>query len=260
MNKSNRVANLFKNEKANIAYLTAGDGGIEKTLAAAIALIKGGVNMLEIGVPFSDPIADGPVIQRASHRAITYNTNLNDILALTIEIRKISDIPLILFSYCNPILNILHTSFLNDIKKAGIDGILLVDCPIEEAQLFHQQFIENQLLPIYVITPNTTIERIREIEQYAQGFLYYACRFGTTGTRNNLPTSFNDKIKLIKSISKLPIVVGFGISNYHMAQQVLHYADGVVVGSAFIKKLEDGATYPELTTFAKSIYFGEKIS
>lgn len=248
-----RIERLFSSEKAFIAYLTAGDGGIQRTLDAALALIAGGVNMLEIGMPFSDPIADGPIIQRAAARSLASGTTLQDVLWLTKEIRKRSDIPLVLFSYFNPILSALHSDFLSDAKNAGIDGLLLVDCPLEESQLVRQQCIENNIDLIYVITPATTIDRIKKISQYAQGFLYYACRKGTTGMRNALPDDLGQKMESIKSVVDLPVVVGFGISNQQMADCVLEYADGVVVGSLFVKALEEGGNPSILAKLAREI-------
>lgn len=240
-------------KKHFVAYLTAGDGGIQRTLDAAIALIKGGVTILEIGVPFSDPIADGPVIQRASARALQSGTTLNDILGLTKAIRKISDIPLILFSYLNPLLSALNSSFFEDAKNAGITGLLLVDCPIEESQAFHQKCLEHSISPIYVITPSTPVERIKIIDSMGKGFLYYACRKGTTGIQAGLPDDFVKNIQKIKSLVHLPVVAGFGISNRESAQKVLEYADGFVVGSLFVKALEDGATPDELTALARGM-------
>jgi tryptophan synthase alpha chain len=254
MKNLQRIQHLFKQGKANIAYLTAGDGGIQKTLKAALALINGGVNMLEIGIPFSDPVADGPVIQRAAQRAIQQQTTFVDILYLIKEIRKSSNIPLILFSYANPIFKAMQTSFLNEAKRAGIDGILLVDCPIEESQDFHEQCTQLEIAPIYVITPTTSVSRIRAIDQYGKGFLYYACRKGTTGVRSHLPEDFLEKIQHVKSNTQLPVVVGFGISNKETAAEVLQYADGVVVGSLFVKALEDGMKPEELTQLARTIF------
>ncbi len=254
MKNLQRIQRIFKQGKANIAYLTAGDGGIQQTLKAALALISGGVNMLEIGIPFSDPVADGPVIQRAAQRAIQQQTTFADILYLIKEIRKSSDIPLILFSYVNPIFKAMQTSFLSEAKQAGIDGILLVDCPIEESQGFHDQCIRLEIAPIYVITPTTSVSRIHKIDQYGKGFLYYACRKGTTGVRSHLPKDFQEKIQQVKSNTQLPVVVGFGISNKETAAEVLQYADGVVVGSLFVKALEDGMQPEGLTQLAQTIF------
>lgn len=253
MKTISRIQQLFANDKAFIAYLTAGDGGMQKTLDAALALIDGGVNMLEIGMPFSDPIADGPIIQRAAARSLAAGTTLQDILWLAQQIRKRSDIPLILFSYYNPILSALQSNFMSDAKNAGIDGLLLVDCPLEESQLVREQCMKHDIALIYVITPNTALSRIQKIDHAAQGFLYYACRKGTTGVRNALPDDFQQKIRSIQSVVHLPVVVGFGISNQEMAERVLEHADGVVVGSLFVKAIEDGMHPSDLSTLARNI-------
>jgi tryptophan synthase alpha chain len=253
MGKLSRIDSLFSHKKAFIGYLTAGDGGIQHTFNAAMALIEGGVNMLEIGIPFSDPIADGPVIQRAAARSLAAGTTLEDVLWLTKQIRQHSDIPLILFSYLNPILAGLSSNFLTDAKKAGIDGLLLVDCPLEESSFVREACRQHEIALIFVITPNTPLERIKKIDQHAQGFLYYACRKGTTGMRNALPDDFQQKMKSIKSVVHLPVVVGFGISNREMANCVLKHADGVVVGSLFVKALEEGMDPASLSALASSL-------
>jgi tryptophan synthase alpha chain len=249
-----RITNLFAQGKALIAYITAGDGGMKRTYDAALALIKGGVNLLEIGVPFSDPIADGPVIQRAAQRSLRDGTNLQQILQLCEKLRKQTDIPIILFSYYNPILTAMQDNFLHRAKLAGVDGILIVDCPIEETQSLHKECLQEQLAPIYIITPSTPLERIHKIDQYGRGFLYYACRKGTTGTRDELPSEFAQQMRTIKTATHLPIAVGFGISNRKMADQVLAYADGVVIGSLFVKALEENIATDALTKLAEDIY------
>lgn len=254
MKTKSRIQHLFQHGKAYTAYLTAGDGGVQSTLDAALALIKGGVNMLEIGVPFSDPIADGPIIQRASQRSLTKGTSLVDVLWITKQIRQRSDIPIILFSYLNPILSALPSDFLPAAKNAGIDGLLLVDCPLEESGFIHQQCIKNDIALIYVIAPSTPLARIKKINVYAQGFLYYACQKGTTGLRSELPEDFQEKINAVKSIVDLPVIVGFGISNQETVYRVLHYADGVVVGSLFVKALEEGASPSTLSGLAQNLY------
>ena len=254
MKSISRIKQLFTNNKAFIGYLTAGDGGMQRTLDAALALIDGGMNMLEIGIPFSDPIADGPIIQRAATRSLVAGTTLQDILWLTQQIRQRSDIPLILFSYLNPILSALKSNFLHSAKNAGIDGLLLVDCPLEESQLIRQQCIQDDIALIYVITSATPLARIQKIDLHAQGFLYYACRKGTTGMRDGLPDDFQQKIQTIKSVVHLPVIAGFGISNQDMVAQVLQHADGVVVGSLFVKALEEGIHPSALSALARNIY------
>lgn len=257
MNQPLRIEKLFASEnKGRIAFITAGDGGIKKTHAFAMALIDGGVNMLEIGIPFSDPVADGPVIQRASQRAIAAGTTLQDVLWLVQEIRRQSDIPLVLFSYLNPILAgiISNPDFLKDAKSAGVDGLLLVDCPIEESESIRGACLKNQIALIYVITPSTPLARIQRISTYAEGFLYYACQKGTTGLRNGLPEGFHEKIASIKALVSLPVVVGFGVSNQEMARAICQVVDGVVVGSLFVQAIENGTSVSELTKLAREIY------
>jgi tryptophan synthase alpha chain len=293
-----RIAELFKREKANSAYLTAGDpfsglgsrtalpsserprgseerklltekltgeengytagdGGVERTIEAALALVKGGVNLLELGVPFSDPIADGPIIQQASARALQHGVTMHEVLYIARAIRKESNIPIILFSYYNPILAALHqphVDFLEEVKKAGVDGMLIVDLPWEESQQLRAAMAIHDLAFISVITPSTPLERIMTIDQEAHGFLYYACRKGTTGIKSGLPTDFSEKIKKIKSSAHLPVVVGFGISDRDTAQRVLEEADGVVVGSFFVQAVAEGENPEELTLLAKKIF------
>jgi len=254
MYSAKRINDAFSHKKAYIAYLTAGDGGIEHTFIAACALIDAGISLLEIGVPFSDPIADGPVIQRAATRSLEHGTTLEDIVILVKKIRHYSEIPIILFSYFNPILATLGSSFLLDAKNAGVDGLLLVDCPLEEMKIINLTLNKVGIIPIYVVTPTTPLSRIKKISQQAQGFLYYACRKGTTGLRNSLPENFPEKIISIKTVSALPIAVGFGVSHPDMSKRILQYADGVVVGSLFVKAIEEGASSSELTILAKNIF------
>ncbi|HEX2549466.1 MAG TPA: tryptophan synthase subunit alpha, partial [Gammaproteobacteria bacterium] len=173
MKSISRLKKFFSHsQKANLAYLTAGDGGIQFTFDAAMALIKGGANMLEIGIPFSDPIADGPVIQQASQRAIAAGTTLKDILWLVKKIREHSDLPIILFSYLNPILKAYSTDFFKDARDASVDGILLVDCPIEESREIRNICQLHDIDLIYIISPSTPLKRIQYIKLHAQGFLY----------------------------------------------------------------------------------------
>ena len=254
MNSLEKIQALFKNQKAHIAYLTAGDGGATTTIDAALALIEGGVNLLEIGIPFSDPKADGPVIQQASARALQRGTYLKQVLEIARAIRSQSAVPMILFSYYNPILAALSPTFFQEISEAGIDGLLIVDCPLEESGALQQQCFEHQLAFIHVIAPSTPMDRVALMAAKAQGFLYYACRKGTTGMKASLPDDFSEKMTALKSITPLPIVVGFGISDRATAEQVLEKADGVVIGSLFVKALADGMSLQELTSLAKNIY------
>ena len=253
MTGTQRIAACFSQSKAFVAYLTAGDGGIKQTLAAALALIESGVTMLEIGVPFSDPIADGPVIQRAHARALAHGTTLAGCLDLVAEIRAKSDIPLILFTYLNPIFKVLHRDFFQNAKDAGIDGLLVVDCPLEEMAPMVQPCLQQGIAPILIATPTTTMQRVAALEQWGRGFLYYACRGGTTGVRAQLPHDFSDNIQQLKAHASLPVVVGFGIASREMAMEVLQQADGVVVGSLFVKAIENGMSMVNLKRLAQQI-------
>ena len=248
-----RIAACFSQSKAFVAYLTAGDGGFRQTLAVALALIESGVTMLEIGVPFSDPIADGPVIQRAHARALAHGTTLVACLDLVAEIRAKSDISLILFTYLNPIFKVLHSDFFQKAKDAGVDGLLVVDCPLEEMAPMVQPCLLHGIAPIVIATPTTTMQRVAALEQWGQGFLYCACRGGTTGVRAQLPHDFSDTMTRLKAHASLPVVVGFGISSHAMAVDALQHADGVVVGSLFVKAIENGISMLQLKRLAQQI-------
>jgi tryptophan synthase alpha chain len=245
----NRIQTAFEKNKIFAGYITVGDGD---SLAIANTLIDAGVNLLELGVPFSDPIADGPVIQRAAERALKKNTSLFDVLALAKELRKTSDIPLVLFSYFNPLLHAHPATWLPIAKQAGIDGVLVVDLPYEEGQLFYQQCLAHDILPITIITPATTSARLKKITRHAKGFLYYASQKGTTGMRSGVATEFAEKIAAIKAVSSLPILAGFGIATRADAQEMLQHAEGFVVGSFFMKALEEGASLEALQHMAHS--------
>ena len=248
-----RIAASFARSKAFVAYVTAGDGGLKQTLDAALALIDAGVTILEIGVPFSDPVADGPVIQRAAARSLAAGTTLPAILDLVAELRHRTDIPLILFTYLNPIFRILQTDFFQKAQQAGIDGLLVVDCPLEEMTPLLQPCAQHGLAPIFVATPTTPEQRIQQLDQLGQGFLYYACRKGTTGVRAQLPEDFTTKMQALKAQVTLPVVVGFGIASREAASQVLEDADGVVVGSLFVEALEKGMPFKALQRLAMQI-------
>lgn len=242
----NRIENAFKNAKVFAAYITAGDGDLNTQLAMIKALIAGGVNLLEIGVPFSDPIADGVVIQRAMQRALDANTTIFNVLELVKAIRKESDIPLILFTYYNPLLAMQKQNILSQAKDAGIDGVLVVDLPFFEAKAHLEQCKKFDLAPIAVIAPTTSHERIQEIATQGSGFLYYACQKGTTGARAHLPQNVKENIAAIKNITHLPIIIGFGIADKASSSAAIQAADGFVVGSYFIQAMESGITEKEL--------------
>ena len=229
-----RISKAFAHKEAFIGYLTAGDADKERFLS----LLKLGVNVLEVGIPFSDPIADGPVIQEAMQRALQAGMTPEKALHLVSDLRKETEAAIVLFTYFNPIQRDLK-GFLTKAKQAGADGILIIDLPLEEAGGYRAFCREAGLAPIFVIAPSTPLERIAQIARDADGFLYYACRKGTTGARCGLPADLADKIAQIRTHSRLPIAVGFGIQSRETAQEILKIADGFVVGSYFVQQKED---------------------
>lgn len=233
---ASRIAKAFEKKNAFVGYLTAGDGNSKEHF---LSLVKGGVNLLEIGIPFSDPVADGPTIQRAMERALKAGMTVEKTLQLAASLRKETEVPMILFTYLNPVQSDLK-GFLQKAKSAGADGILIVDLPLEEASDYRKFCKEVGLAPIFVIAPSTPPERIAKISEAADGFIYYACRKGTTGARHGLPQDYAEKIGQIRKLTALPIAVGFGIADVDAAKAVLLEADGFVVGSYFIDAIEKG--------------------
>lgn len=225
-----RISQAFAKKQAFIGYLTAGDFSKERFLS----LIEMGVNILEVGIPFSDPVADGPVIQKAMERSLLAGTTPKKVLQLVAELRKETEMAIVLFTYFNPIQRDLK-GFLAQAKKAGADGVLVIDLPLEESATYQLLCKDFGLSPIFVIAPSTPPERIRAISDAAKGFIYYACRKGTTGARNSLPEDLPEKIAQIRTHTDLPIAVGFGISSRETANAVLKIADGFVVGSHFVE-------------------------
>ncbi len=249
----NRIKKIFNQSKVFAAYITAGDGDLNKQLQMIRALIEGGVNLLEIGVPFSDPIADGVVIQRAMDRALKKGTTLHEVIELIAALRKESEIPIVLFTYYNPILKLQKQNILQLVKDAGADGVLVVDLPFFEADDHLKICKQLDLAPIAIISPTTSDERIKELSQQGDGFLYYACQKGTTGVRKDLPPDVRDKLKEIKQLSDLPVIIGFGIADRTSSMAAIEMADGFVVGSYFIQAIESGMSEAELTQCARAI-------
>lgn len=249
-----RIKYAFEN-KAKIAYLTAGDGGAAKSVEYFLALAAGGVNLLEIGVPYSDPVADGPVIQAAMERALKAKTTLESSLDIVSQIRqRNNDIAMILFTYYNPIQAHL-SEFLVKAKAAGVDGILIVDLPFEEAAEYRRLCRDLDLAPIMVIAPSTKAKRMKQIlAGLDQGFVYYACQKGTTGTREGLPTDLPDQLSEIRKVTNLPIAVGFGVANPAMVNQILSMADGCVIGSYLVKQLANDLEPAKLTKFTQELF------
>lgn len=225
-----RISKAFDDKRGFVGYLTAGDATKEHFLS----LIDLGVNVLEVGIPFSDPVADGPTIQKAMERALAKGANSETALSLVEEVRGESEVAIVIFTYFNPIQRDLE-GFLKKAKRAGADGILIVDLPLEEAHEYRAFCRDIGLAPIFVIAPSTPLERIAQISGAGEGFLYYACRKGTTGAREGLPEDLGEKVAQIRNLSQLPIAVGFGVANRQSANEILKIADGFVVGSYFVE-------------------------
>lgn len=229
------IADVFKNKKAFVAYLTAGDGGFDKSMSVMRAYAESGVDIIEVGVPFSDPVADGPVIQAAAMRSLAAGFTLSDVLALIKKFKEHYTTPVILFGYLNPILQAGSlAAFFKKARRAGVDGSLVVDLPIEEGQEYHKACVDADIDPIYLIAPSTPDERLEKIATLARGMIYYACRKGVTGVRDGLPAELQQRVAKIKSVTNIPVAVGFGIANNKMARAILQQADGFVVGSLLV--------------------------
>ncbi len=235
-----------KNEKALVVYLTAGDPDLPTTEALIPALTAAGVDILEIGVPFSDPTADGPVIQAASLRAIKSGATLAVILNMIARIREVSDIPIVLFGYYNPIFIFGCEAFALRAKAAGVDGILVVDLPPEEAAELRRHTDRAGIDFISLIAPTTPDERIRRITQEGEGFLYYISVTGVTGTAKPNVEDIQRDVARIRKACDLPVAVGFGISTPDQAAEIAPHADGIVIGSAIVKMIEENVGRADL--------------
>ena len=233
-----------KDEKAFVAYLTCGDGGAAVTVEAACRMADAGADVIELGVPFSDPVADGPVIQRACERALAGGMSLPRALDVAGEIRRRSDVPLVFFGYYNPVLAYEPEEFCRDARMRGADGLLVVDLPPEEAGELLPYIRENDLDMIFLLTPVSGPERIELALKAASGFLYFVSVTGVTGMRNELPPELREQVAAVKARTELPVCVGFGVSGPEMAKELSSFSDGVVVGSAIVKVMEASSDPP----------------
>ena len=229
-----------KKEKALIPFFTAGDPHPDKTVEIMHALVESGADMIELGIPFSDPMADGPVIQRASERALKNNVGITTTIKLAAEFRRNNKVtPLILMGYANPIEAIGIDNFISLIKDADIDGVITVDYPPEESEQFVRRLKENNIDSIFLIAPTTNDNRIKLIINQATGFLYYVSLKGVTGSVNIDIKQVAQKVQNIKEFTNLPIGVGFGVRNAKTAKEVSLISDAVVIGSRIVQEIED---------------------
>jgi len=240
----NRIEQRFTDLKATgqkgfVAYIGAGDPDLEHTRQLALELDEARVDILELGVPFSDPLADGLVNQLAAQRGLTSGTTPTTLLETVADIRRDSQIPIVLYIYYNLMHKYGLKEFMSDAKAAGVDGMLALDLPPEEADEYAELMREANLCSIWLVAPTTPEERVKSIVRNGSGFIYYISREGVTGMQQEIANSIDDKISVIRKHTNLPIAVGFGISNTDQARQVADCADAVVVGSAIVNQIAE---------------------
>ncbi len=229
----------FENKPSLVAYVTCGDPDLPTTREIILSAIKAGANTIELGVPFSDPVADGPVIQRASERALKHNTSLEQVLKLAAEIREHSQsVGLIIFTYLNPILRMGMEKFCKVARAAGLDGVLITDMPVEESVEYIRTAKKYDLVTVFLAAPTSPDQRLKQIAQASTGFIYAISRTGVTGTSKQMSSDAQDLVRRIRKCTKKPVAVGFGISTPEQFQAVGQYADACVIGSAIVEIVE----------------------
>lgn len=244
-------------KKGFIPFITAGDPDLETTLDLILELDRAGATIIELGIPFSDPMADGPVIQRASERAVKHNFGVSEVLELVRKARLKTDVPIILFTYFNPLLQYGLDRVPSMAKDAGVDGVLVTDLTPEEGEAFADDLRAHDLDLIFLVAPTSTDERLRLVSQRASGFIYAISRAGVTGARSTMSEEAEKLVRRVHCFSTLPVAVGFGISTAEQVRDVQRYADAVVVGSAIVAEIErlsaSGDVAKRIGAFAKSL-------
>lgn len=240
----NQIAKRFDElkrtgQKAFIPYITAGDPSLEITAQLIFELERSGADIIELGVPFSDPMADGPVIQRASERALINRVTVHDCLELVSQVRKRSQIPIVLFTYFNPLLSLQNIG--KELNDAGVDGVLVTDLVPEEAEDHIKQMRESGIDTIFLVAPTSTDERLRLIAQCSTGFVYALSRNGITGVRQSLSESAANLVQRVRQVTELPVAIGFGVSTPDQVSEVWRHADAAVVGSRIVAEIENFA-------------------
>ena len=240
-----------------IPFITAGHPDLATTELLLIELAAAGADIIELGVPFSDPVADGEVIQRASERALRNGVTLGDALTCVAHAKQHIDVPIVLFSYFNPLLKFGEDRLANDAKQAGVDAVLVTDLIPEEAEPWTETLIRHGLDPVFLVAPTTSDERLARIAQRARGFIYAVSCAGVTGARDEITRDAETLVKRVRSVSDLPVAVGFGISTAEQVREVWRFADAAVVGSAIVSQIEKLANSPDLVNrigeFARSL-------
>ena len=242
----------FRNKPSLVAYVTCGDPDLRTTRDVALAAISAGADVIELGVPFSDPVADGPVIQRASERALKIGVSLENVLGLAAEIRRESDAGLVVFSYFNPVMRMGVEKFAARAAEVGVDGALITDLPVEEADEYLGQMRKKNLATVFLAAPTSTDERLKAIAEASSGFVYAVSRTGVTGARKELPEDAQKLVQRLRKYTRLPIAVGFGISEPEQFRAVGGFAEAAVVGSAIVQLIESN-TGNEANAVAKWI-------
>jgi tryptophan synthase alpha chain len=246
-----RLASTFARIRGNghpglVTYVTAGDPDLERSAGILAALDRAGADVLEVGVPFSDPLADGPVIQRATERALAAGTTLTRVLDMVGRIRTGVRAPIVIFSYANPVLRMGAAAFADRAARAGVDGVLMLDLPIEEADDFRGTMAKRDIDTIFLLSPTTTDERIRKAAALGSGFLYAISRLGVTGAREQVSTGAREMVQRIRAATDLPVALGFGISTPEHVREVGQWADAAVVGSALVNVIAEAGAAPDL--------------
>ena len=246
-----RIEEKFKklkeaNQKALIPFITAGDPDLDTTKRLVIEMERAGADIIELGVPFSDPIADGPAIQKASYRSLKSGTTLKKIIGVVKELRQTTEIPLVLMTYYNPVFKYGISEFVRDASDAGVDGIIIPDLPPEEGEGIIEEGKRHNLNTIFLLAPTSTKERIKIVASASTGFIYYVSLTGVTGARKSLPETVEASVNKIRKATDKPIAVGFGISTAEQAKRIASFADGVIVGSAIVNVIEKNIDKPDL--------------
>jgi len=246
-----RIADTFtqlqaRGEVGLIPFITAGDPDMETTFALVHEMARQGADIIELGVPFSDPMADGPTLQRAAERALQHGTSLSHVFELVHRLRQSLTIPILLFGYYNPIWRYGGERFAADARQAGVDGVLCVDLPPEEAEELKRETDRHDLDMIFLLAPTSSPDRAQKVLARARGFIYYVAVMGVTGVRAALPADLSDMVRRIRAISPVPVGVGFGISSAEHAVQVAGVADAAIVGSAISQIIEQSLGQPDM--------------
>lgn len=235
-----------ENRQGFIPYITAGDPDLATTEKLILALADAGADIIELGVPFSDPMADGPVIQRASERALINPVGVAEVVSVVERIRAVSEVPIVLFTYFNPLMQFAGQDAGQKLKAAGVDGVLITDLIPEEAESFVAEMRAADVDTIFLVAPTSTDERIELICEQTTGFVYVVARTGVTGVRDNLSLQVRELVERVKRHASLPVAVGFGISTAEQVQEVCSYADAAVVGSRLVLEIENNLNSPQL--------------